>query len=119
MGRRKATCKFNFKYPPDHESYKNGLLPLPLGDTVVILAETEDWFFGHTFTSSSKGLFPKAYVYYDERDIEQEPLVAETKDRILDLYQKYTWLNGIHFHVGSQGVPIELFVNAAKVFNYS
>ena len=44
------------------------------------------------------------------------PLVAETKDRILDLYQKYTWLNGIHFHVGSQGVPIELFVNAAKVF---
>ena len=87
MGRRKATCKFNFKYPPDHESYKNGLLPLPLGDTVVILAETEDWFFGHTLTSSSKGLFPKSYVYYDEHDIEQEPLVAETNATLKEWYE--------------------------------
>ena len=43
------------------------------------------------------------------------PLVAETKERIIEMYREYTWLNGIHFHVGSQGVPIELFVNAAKV----
>lgn len=43
------------------------------------------------------------------------PLVTETKDRIVALYHQYSWLNGIHFHVGSQGVPIELFVNAAKV----
>ena len=46
------------------------------------------------------------------------PLVTETKDRIVALYQQYSWLNGIHFHVGSQGVPIELFVNAAKVPHY-
>ena len=43
------------------------------------------------------------------------PLTQETKDRILSLYKKYSWLNGIHFHVGSQGIPIELFVNGARV----
>ena len=43
------------------------------------------------------------------------PLTQETKDRVLELYKTYPWLNGIHFHVGSQGVPIELFVNGAKV----
>jgi diaminopimelate decarboxylase len=26
----------------------------------------------------------------------------ETRPVILDLYKKYDWLNGIHFHVGSQ-----------------
>ena len=43
------------------------------------------------------------------------PLVDETRGRILDLYHKYQWLNGIHFHVGSQGNPIQLFVESAKV----
>ena len=47
------------------------------------------------------------------------PLTEETKDRILELYQKYKWMNGIHFHVGSQGIPIELFVNGAKVSNFT
>ena len=43
------------------------------------------------------------------------PLTSETKDRIIGLYQDYAWLNGIHFHVGSQVVPIELFIDAAQV----
>ena len=43
------------------------------------------------------------------------PLIEETKSRLLDLYSKYTWLNGVHFHVGSQGNPMELFLQAAKV----
>ena len=43
------------------------------------------------------------------------PLTEETKDRVLDLYKTYSWLNGIHFHVGSQGVPIQLFVDGARV----
>ena len=43
------------------------------------------------------------------------PLTEETKDRVLDLYKMYSWLNGIHFHVGSQGVPIQLFVDGARV----
>ena len=43
------------------------------------------------------------------------PLTDETRSRIIDLYKKYEWLNGIHFHVGSQGCAMELFINAAKV----
>jgi len=43
------------------------------------------------------------------------PLVEETRERILDLFKKYEWLNGVHFHVGSQGNPLELFVSAAKI----
>ena len=43
------------------------------------------------------------------------PLLEETRGRILDLYKKYHWLNSIHFHVGSQGNPIQLFVESAKV----
>ena len=30
-------------------------------------------------------------------------------------YSKYHWLSGVHFHVGSQGVPLELFVQGAKI----
>ena len=33
----------------------------------------------------------------------------------MDLFKKYEWLNGVHFHVGSQGNPLELFVSAAKI----
>ena len=43
------------------------------------------------------------------------PMVDETRDKILDLYKKYEWLNSIHCHVGSQGCPLHLFINAAKV----
>ena len=43
------------------------------------------------------------------------PLTEETEERVLDLYKTYSWLNGIHFHVGSQGVPIQLFVDGARV----
>ncbi|TRY63185.1 hypothetical protein TCAL_02083 [Tigriopus californicus] len=43
------------------------------------------------------------------------PLIPTTKERILDLYEKYSWLSGIHIHVGSQGVPLELFVKGARV----
>ena len=43
------------------------------------------------------------------------PVVEETKEKIVELYRKYKWLSGIHIHVGSQGVPIELFVKGARV----
>ena len=42
------------------------------------------------------------------------PVTVETRSTILGLYSKYNWLNGIHFHVGSQGVDLELFVAAAR-----
>ena len=31
------------------------------------------------------------------------------------MYKKYSWLTGVHIHVGSQGLPLELFVKAARV----
>ena len=43
------------------------------------------------------------------------PLTDETRSRIIDLYKKNQWLNGIHFHVGSQGCALELFIKAAEV----
>ena len=43
------------------------------------------------------------------------PLMEETRSRIIGLYKKYDWLNGIHFHVGSQGCALELFIKAAEV----
>ena len=46
------------------------------------------------------------------------PLIEETKDRIIGLYKSYKWMNGIHAHVGSQGIPINLFVNSVKVCNF-
>ena len=30
------------------------------------------------------------------------------------MYKKYAWLTGVHIHVGSQGLPLELFVKAAR-----
>ena len=43
------------------------------------------------------------------------PVTEDTKEQVLGLYKKYSWLTGIHVHVGSQGVPMELFVKGAKV----
>ncbi len=43
------------------------------------------------------------------------PVANDTRDKVLALYDKYQWLSGIHVHVGSQGVPMELFVQGVKV----
>ena len=43
------------------------------------------------------------------------PLTEATRNSIINLYKKYAWLNGIHFHVGSQGCALELFIKAAEV----
>ncbi len=45
------------------------------------------------------------------------PITENTKDDIVALYKQYSWLRGIHIHVGSQGVPLQLFVKGARV-NY-
>ena len=81
--RGRATCIHNYNVPPDPANLN--LLSLYLGDTVVILAETDDWYFGHTLTSI-KGLFPKSYVYFNENDVEQEPLVVETNATLKEWY---------------------------------
>nr|ACO15662.1 Diaminopimelate decarboxylase [Caligus clemensi] len=42
------------------------------------------------------------------------PLCENTKERILSLFEECGWLNGVHIHVGSQGVPLKKFVDGAK-----
>ena len=43
------------------------------------------------------------------------PITDGTKSRIMELFKTHKWLSGVHFHVGSQGVPLDLFVQGAKI----
>ena len=45
------------------------------------------------------------------------PLTKDTWDRILDLFKNNPWLNGVHIHVGSQGVPLDKFVDGKIKLN--
>lgn len=42
-----------------------------------------------------------------------EPL-NEKEDQIISYYKKYSWLNGVHLHIGSQGNPIEQIILGIK-----
>ncbi len=43
------------------------------------------------------------------------PLTVATRSKIVQLFKQYEWLCGVHFHVGSQGVPLDMFVRASKI----
>jgi len=43
------------------------------------------------------------------------PLMDATKDRLLALFQANAWLTGVHIHIGSQGVPLDKFVQGIVV----
>jgi diaminopimelate decarboxylase len=43
------------------------------------------------------------------------PVMDSTRDRIVDLYKTYSWLTGVHIHVGSQGQPLNTFIKGARV----
>ena len=43
------------------------------------------------------------------------PIIDETKDKVALLYKKYNWLTGVHIHVGSQGMPLNMIVKGAKI----
>jgi len=43
------------------------------------------------------------------------PLMEETQEIVVKLYVENPWMTGIHIHVGSQGVPLEKFVNGCRV----
>lgn len=38
----------------------------------------------------------------------------QNKKQIIDAYLNYKWLNGIHLHIGSQGISIDLLVRGIK-----
>ncbi|RLN13981.1 hypothetical protein BBJ28_00023797, partial [Nothophytophthora sp. Chile5] len=42
------------------------------------------------------------------------PLTAETKPRLLAIFEQNPWLQGVHVHVGSQGCPLDLLAAGAK-----
>ena len=37
------------------------------------------------------------------------------RQNVLDLFQTYKWLSGVHFHIGSQGMTMNLFQKGAEV----
>ena len=38
----------------------------------------------------------------------------EYRDEIIDAYKKHNWLTGIHLHIGSQGIPLDMLVGGVK-----
>lgn len=38
----------------------------------------------------------------------------ENRDKILQYYQQYPWLQGIHVHIGSQGCPVPLLITGIR-----
>jgi len=42
-------------------------------------------------------------------------VMAETQDKVVDIFSKNSWLTGVHIHVGSQGIPIDKFVSGVRV----
>jgi diaminopimelate decarboxylase len=38
----------------------------------------------------------------------------ENRDKILQCYLQYTWLQGIHVHIGSQGCPVPLLITGIR-----
>ncbi len=43
------------------------------------------------------------------------PVTNETRSKVAQIYEENPWLTGIHVHVGSQGVPMDLFVKGVRV----
>ena len=43
------------------------------------------------------------------------PVTKETRNEVIELFSKYEWLEGLHIHVGSQGVQLQSLANAVKV----
>jgi len=40
--------------------------------------------------------------------------INEKRERIIEYYRKYSWLSGIHVHIGSQGCPVPLLIEGIR-----
>lgn len=40
--------------------------------------------------------------------------LREGKNKIQDYFKKYSWLSGLHYHVGSQGIAIDQLIESSK-----
>ena len=45
------------------------------------------------------------------------PLTAENEEKLLELFTRHAWLNGLHVHVGSQGCGLEMLAQGAKIIS--
>jgi len=43
------------------------------------------------------------------------PLMESTLETLVSMYTSNSWLTGVHIHVGSQGVPLDKFVDGCRV----
>ena len=77
----KANCVFNYNVPPAPlVPGESDRLSLFLGDPVLILAETDEWYYGHTLANEAhKAVFPKSHVHLSSTENIKEPLIEETK----------------------------------------
>ena len=75
----KANCVFNYNVPPTPiVAGEPTQLSLFLGDPVMILAKTDEWYYGHTLTNEAhKGVFPQSYVHLSTNEVVKEPLIEE------------------------------------------
>jgi hypothetical protein len=76
----KANCIFNYNVPPApiEPGDPTWRLSLVLGDPVIILKESDVWYYGHTQANPAlKGVFPKEYVHLPRSEVFKEPLVEE------------------------------------------
>ncbi len=42
-------------------------------------------------------------------------VLLESEQSIVDVFRRYSWLSGLHLHVGSQGCEVEMLVEAARI----
>ncbi|MFH1700449.1 MAG: diaminopimelate decarboxylase [Candidatus Zixiibacteriota bacterium] len=60
--------------------------------------------FGDIASSSTAGEYSKFGIP-----------INEFRGQIIESFIKYEWLSGVHIHIGSQGFPLEMLINGAKI----
>lgn len=86
---QRGVCLYNFNIPPCiDENTSLWRLSLVLGDLVVILHETDTWYYGHTVSNPAlRGIFPKSFIHLKTDELElEEPLIEEMNCSLREWY---------------------------------